>query len=278
MLEALENIFDINFSPDIDIQFLNFTKNEGGDRFQPDGRTLHLNIDELSPAELQQLQQVSQERFEEKGRVLRDDEEDETSAIEAGYSEDLDDIVDYFEPVLNDRYHSILGDSLYLRSLISQRDLSKEEIQERKRDLARKYGPDAVYLSSLATAGYFDENGGLRDLFVTMGLNEQYDKYNFQRELEDLVEDRLLCVFVQNNDEVYEVTQEVRGKLARYQQVEPIHDWLDIRGIGDGCEEIIDAVVQNLEEEFIGIDLERWNSEYGVAVRIRPHSLPPISS
>lgn len=278
MLDALEKILDINFKPDININILNFTKIEGEDRFQADGRTLHLNIEELEPEQLRELQQLPQDQFDEKDRVLREDVEDETQAIESGYDEEMDEILDYFEPILTEKYHSILEQSLHLKSLISERDLSKEEIQERKWDIGRRFGPEAVYISSLTSAGYFDPDGGLRNLFLEMGLNKQYDKLNFQQELEDLVERKLLCVFVESDDDVLDVTNEVRGRLSRYQDVDPIHGWHDLRGIGGPCEDIIDLVMENLEEEFIGIDYDRWTDGDKLIVRIHPQSLPPIGS
>lgn len=275
MLEALEKILDIEFKPDIDISVLNFTKIEGEDRFQADGRTLHLNIEELEPEQVEQLQELPRQQFESEGRVLRSDEEEEVNAIEAGYDDEFDEIVEYFEPIISDRYHSILEASLHLRALINQKDLSKEEIQDRKREIARKHGGEAVYLSSLTSAGYFDPDGGLRNLYLDMGLNKQYDRLNFQQELEVLVDNKILCVFVESNDDVWETTTDVRSQLKTHLEIEPIHDWLDIRGIGGSCEEVIEGVVTNLEDEFIGIDYDRWSSEDGgTAVRIHPHSLP----
>lgn len=277
MLGGLEKILDINFSPDVDISILNFTKVDGGKRFQKDGETLHLNLEALEPEQRREVLTLPQDQFEEQGRVLREDEEEEVAAIESGYNDDMDDILDYFDGVLSERYHAILDTSLYLRSLIEQRDLHKDEIQEKKRDIAKRHGMDAFYLSSLTTAGYFDPDGGLRDLYVDMGLNEQYSKYNFQQELESLVELKLLCVFVESDDDISDATKKTRGRLAKYQKEDPINDWIDIRGIGGSCKEIIDGVVENLEDEFIGIDYDRWQDGADYTVRIYPRSLPNIS-
>lgn len=277
VLGALENLLDINFNPDIDIEALNFTRIEGGKRFQKDGRTLHLNLEALEPEQRRKVLTLPESQFEEKGRVLRHEEEEEVQAIKSGYDEEMEDILDYFDGVLSERYHSILETSLYLRGLIDQRNLSKEEIQERKREIAMRHGPEAIYLSSLATAGYFDRDGGIRDIYVEMELNKGYDRYNFQRELEGLVADKLLCVFVESDQTVEEVTHEVRSRLAKYQREDPIQEWFDIRGIGEGCEEIIDGVMVELEDKFIGIDYDRWKDGDDLWVRIYPHSLQTIS-
>lgn len=277
VLEALEKILDINFKPDIDIRNITLINIEGGDKLQKDGPALHVNLDELDGQERRELVQLTQDEFEEQNRVLQEDRYEEAGALENADTGEMDEVLDYFDQILIDRYLDIIEASLHLRILIDQQDLRKKEIQDKKRDLVSRYGPEAMYLSSLATAGYFDPNAGLRDLYVKMGLNDKYDKYNFQKELERLISDELLCVFVENDETIYEVKQEVRGRLARYQRKDPINDWLDIRGIGSGCEEIIDGVVDELENEFTGIDYDRWNDGDNVVVRIHPHTLPPIA-
>lgn len=279
MLGALENIFDIEFSPDITISNVSLVNIDGGDKLQKEGRALLVNVDELEPEERREILDLPQEQFEEKGRILRQEEEKETAAIEQGYTEDYQEILNYFDGIISERYHAILDTSLHLRGLIKERDLSKEEIINRKRDMAERFGPEAFYLSSLATAGYFDPDGGVRDIYVDMELNEKYDRYNFQNRFEDLVEDKLLCVFIEDEEDVYEATQEVRGRIAKYQEEDPINNWLDIRGIGPSCEEIISSVMENLEEEFIGIDYYDWHDDAdNYVVRIRPQSIPPIQS
>lgn len=277
VLGALEKILDIEFKPDIDIRDVSLVNIEQNDKFQKDGRTLKLNVSELSKEERKELLDLPPEQLEAEHRVLRESEYEEVTTIEEGYDEDIDDVLDYFDGYLSDQYLTIIEAGLYLDILIEEENIPKKEIRKKKRDIATRHGPDAYYLASLAAAGYFHPNGGLRDLFVSMGLNKQYDKYNFQQELEGLVDDKILCVFVEEDKDIPTVTQEVRGRLARYQRRDPIHEWLDVRGIGNNCIEIIDGVVDNLEEEYIGIDYDRWTEDgYRATVRIHPHSLPPI--
>lgn len=276
MLEALEEILGVSFKPSVEVDYLNLIKVEDGDRFRKEGRTLHLNLIPLAPKERREILQLVQSQFEEEGRVLRHDEEEETSAMVSEYSEDFDEMANFFDGFLSERWLKILEKALHLRVLIEERDLAKEDIQKKKGQIARWHGANAMYVSSLATAGYFDPDGGLRDLFVDMGLNSQYNKYNFQQTLEEYAQKKLLCEFVENDDSVENVTQDVRGGLAKYQREEPIQEWFDIRGIGDGCAKIIDGVMENLEDEFIGIDYNRWTDGSNLWVRIYPRSLQPI--
>lgn len=276
MLEDIEDILGVTFRDDVIIERVNLEFSDNEKRLRKSGETLYLNIEECSEDEREHLRSLVRDKFDG-SHVLRLDEHEEAQAMETGYEHDLDEILTYWDGILSPNYHEILERSLYLRGLINEKDLSKEMIQERKGQIARECGSEAMYVSSVVTAGYFDPNGGLRDLFVEMGLNKEYDKLNFQSELKKYIEKELLCVFVENDDSVYSVTQDVRGGLSRYQQEEPIQDWFDVRGIGDGCAKIIDGVIENLEEEFIGIDYYQWRDDDDLWVRIDPRSLPPIS-
>jgi len=281
LFDALEKVLDIEFAPDIDISSsisnIHLIKYEGGTKLEKEGESLKININELTPEERNELLQVPPDQLEVNGRVLEDDAENETAAIENGYQEYYDDILEYFEPILSDLYHEILEDALHLRASIEEQDLTRDEIHERKRDIAKRTSADAFYLATLVTAGYFDENGGLRDLYVDIRINDEYHGRDFQKELERLVDKKLLCVFVERDDLSDEVTTTVESRLQKFKNNEQIHDWLDIRGIGPKCGDTIDTVVETLEERYIGIDIDRWKNGDQMVVRIRPHTVGTIN-
>lgn len=273
MLDELEEILGVNFQQEVSVRYLNLEKREDQKRFRKDGGTLHLNLASLEQQQLEEILELSRTQFNEKGRILRLEEETVTEAMQNGYSEELDEIATYFDGVLSDRYHNILKKALRLRAVIKERDLSKDEIQEKKGQIARRHGGEAIYLSSLVSAKYFDRDGGLRDIYVDMELNPEYDRLDFQSTLEEYVEKELICVFVENDESVYDVTQDVRAGLWSHQQEEPIQEWFDVRGIGDGCAEIINSVMENLEDDHMGIDYDRWRDGDDLWVRIYPRSL-----
>lgn len=278
VLSRLGEILGVEFRDGIDVSYLNLRAIEDEDRLQKEGDILHLNLEKLEEREVRSVLELCEEQFEDEGRILRIDEEEQTAAMQRGYDDDDDEVLKFFENYLSDNILAIIEKSLFLRGLIEEEDLTKDEIQQRKRQIARRHGSNAIYLSSLVSAGYFDPDGGLRDIFVNLGLNPGYNKYDFQEILQEYAKKELLCVFVENDETVYDVKQEVRGHLARYQREEPIQEWFDIRGIGDGCANIIDGVMNELEDEFIGIDYDRWRNEDDLWVRIYPRSLQPIST
>jgi|GEM_PF-5231299 len=277
VLNRLGEILGEEFKDGINVEYLNLRAIEGEDLLQKEGKILHLNLEKLEKSEVRSVLKLCEEQFESEGRILRIDEEEQTAAMQRGYNEDDDEILNFFDNYLSDNILEIIEKSLFLRGLIEEENLTKDEIQHRKRQIARRHGSNAIYLSSLVSAGYFDPDGGLRDIFVNLGLNPEYDKYDFQGILQEYAKKELICIFVENDETVYDVTQDVRGHLARYQREEPIQEWFDIRGIGDGCANIIDGVMDNLEEEFIGIDYDRWRNDDDLWVRIYPRSLQPIS-
>jgi hypothetical protein len=277
VLEELEEILDVNFREGVTADHLSLFEDEDADQWEKDGDTIRLNLARLDDDELQDVLGLASIQFENEDRVLRHEEEVETEAMQRGYSKDFDEIAEFFEPVLSPSYHDILERSLWLRAEIEERDLTKDQIQEKKGQIARRHGAHAIYLSSLVSAGYFDPNGGLRDMLVDMELNEGYDRQDYQRILEEYVEKELFCVFVENDDDTHQVVTEVRGGLSRHQDENPVHDWFDIRGIGQNCEEIIDEVMEELHEEFMSLDADRWNDNGDHWVRIHPDTLPPIS-
>jgi len=274
-LSSLKNLFDIDI--DLDIRNISLVNYEEHGKLLKDGDDLLINVEKLNTAEREEIIELTQDHFDNDERVLRDDVEEETNDMIEGYSEQNDEVLSYYDGIIAERYHEMLRYSLRLRALIEMRDLTRDEINRRKREIADKTGQEAIYIASLCSAGYFDINSDLHDIYVTMGLNEEYDKVNFYKEFKKLVEEKLVAVFVETDDKVRDVRNEVRGRLKTHQQTDTVHDWLDIRGIGDQCRDTINSVVEDLEDEFIGIDYDRYNVEDDTYVRIHLHSLPPIN-
>lgn len=275
--DILESVFGGVLPDHIEITDINLLKIDGGDKVHKNGPTLNVNVAELEPDERQQFLKEIRDEFNGEGRVLREDESEDVLAIEENYQEEYQEYASHFENHLSERYIAMISDSMYLRALIDGKELSKEEILEHKRDIASRHGSEAFYISSLATAGYFDPNGGLQDLLVDMRLNKDYEVYNFQKEFKRLIDKELLCLFVENDDDVYEATQELERRIVEYQRMDPVQDWIDIRGIGPQCEEIIEDIVQNLEEKYLGLDYDRWRDDDNLVIRLHPHSIEDLT-
>lgn len=278
VLPALEKILDISFKPDITIKNINLINIDSDKKLSKDGDSVNINVSELEPEEREEIIQLPRQEFEDNGRILQESEYEEAVAIEEGYDNSAEEIVEYFSDLITDEYLEVIEDSLYLRGLIQEKHFTKDQIQRRRSDIAEGRGENAMYISSLTTAGYFHPNGGIRDLLVTMRLNDQYDPYAFQKELDMIFSEKLLAIFVNNDDDVWEKTTEVKGRLSKYDDMNPINDWIEIRGIGPRCEEIIEGVVENLNNDIGSIEIDLYNDDMGQRVaRIHPYSVASIS-
>lgn len=271
-LSSLQNLFDIEISPEIGDITLFYR--EGDEKVVEETNELHLNVAELEGEEREEVIELADEHFDVEERVLREPEEEETEALEQSRGARIDETVSFFDGVILDRHVSILEKSLYLNALIeTEESLTKPQIDDRRSDIAERLGQDAFYISSLCSAGYFDEGRELRELYDEIVEEPNVDDDEYREEFEKLVNHELLAVFVSNHQTVYEVTNEVRGTLARHQREDPAIDFLDIRGIGDECRTIIDSVVENLEDEFEAIDYERCRDGEELIVRIQMYSI-----
>lgn len=277
-LSFLSEVFDVEYSRlDFEVDKVALTSREKSAKLLRREGDLLINIPQLSSEEKDQLAPYISDHFDAENRILRQDVEEKSQSISKSYTERREDIIDFFEDILPQQYIFMIKRGLDFRAVIEHEDPSYMEIEEEKKKIIQKIGPDGMYVCNLCTAGYFDEDGGLRDLYVKMELNKQYKRRDFLEEFETLIEDRLLCVFVEHTDEVYDVKQEVRKTLKKYQEQDPAHEFVDIRGIGSNCNDIIDGVIEELEDEILGIDYDRWNVDDRFAVaRIHPHSIPPL--
>jgi hypothetical protein len=273
-LSRLKNLFDINIDVgDIDVTLINVN---GGDKLSKEGEELRINtveLDEHEKVELKDLIEDTHERADKTERIFDKQEEEIAGRIEEGYTEEVFETLDYFDDVLFEKHYEILRQSLDMRTYIEQSNPEYNEIQQIKYQIAEEStNPDmAIYISSLCTSGYFDKEGGIRDLHVKMKMNNEYNQHNFKREFKKIVENRLLCVFIRSQSTAYEVTNQVRGALRKYKKKDPVNDYIDIRGIN--CDDLIDEMLLQLEVEHPEITYDEFTDGNETVVRVRPDSI-----
>lgn len=275
--DRLKSLFQLDLSTTI--TNINLLGREGDTKIVHNNNELNIYLSELDDQERREIIDIANDHIDQEGRLLRKPEEDESNEIEGVWGEKEQEILEFFDGIVIERYVKIIEKSLYLRGLIRANDLPKHEIDERKRDLAERYGGEALYISNLCTSGYFDRQRIFREMYQDMFYGDEYDHIKFNEWFQEIVTGKLLCVFVDNDQPVYEVKQDVRGRLARYQREDPPQNFLDIRGIGGPCRTIIDKVVAELKDEFgYGFDCQQYQADDGYVARISPASLPPLGS
>lgn len=268
--DRLRDLFSWDGSILENIEDISLIKIEDNRKFEIEDRTLQINLSELNDEELGELREIQHEYFSADERFFGDDDTQEAEAIERNYDEEDEELLEFFDNILTDRYLSVIESGLHLRASIEEQNLDKNKIKTRRHDIASSHGKGAYYLTTLATEGYFDPNGGIRDLLATVRLNEGMEMYNFQNELETLVENKLLCVFVENDDTVREVVHAIRGRMARHREISPLNSWLDVSGIGPDCETIILQAMEKLQDDYMSLDYDN-RTDLGKGLRIRIH-------
>lgn len=96
-LSSLKNLFNVDFSPDVDITLIN---KQDDNKVIKEGDKIMVNIPELENDEREEIINLTQDHFESEGRVLRDSEENETTDIREAYKQEYDEIVDFFDGII----------------------------------------------------------------------------------------------------------------------------------------------------------------------------------
>lgn len=274
-LSRLEKILDVSISEVI--SRVNLFYREGDDVTIEDNRTYNINLAEVTPEQRRRLIEIPDAHVDEEGRLLRSPVEEETEDIEQAWKPEYDEIIDFFDDLIFDRYVSIIRKSLYLRGVLEVENLSKEQIDKRKRDIAEHLGGEAFYMTNLCTAGYFDEGRIFRDMYFDMFYEGEYEAYKFKDFFQDIVQERTLCVFVERDQTTYEVVQDIKGRIAKWQRQRPPFSFIDVRGIGDECKGLIEDAIQRIDEEYISFDYTPYNDTEGhYVVRINPAAMESL--
>ncbi|MFB6189995.1 MAG: hypothetical protein ABEJ91_00285, partial [Candidatus Nanohaloarchaea archaeon] len=92
-----------------------------------------------------------------------------------------------------------------MRKLVEEEDKNPEPIKE---DIQDRFGEEGRKITSLCSAGYFDEDGYLRELYQNM--NQEDD---FQDRFDEIVRFLPFTVFVSKWDSNKDVMIDLRRKL-----------------------------------------------------------------
>lgn len=145
----------------------------------------------------------------------------------------------------------MLKAALYLRRTWEgeERQLSRSEMRERKREIAERFGTEAPVVCNLATAGYFDEGGYIHELFEDLRSQDDTDERDFVELFDEIVNNQPFTVFVGGYDKVHAVREKVKHRMRQKKQYGVDFSFIDVRGIGEDNREKIRKVIEGLEEE-----------------------------
>ena len=239
---------------------------------------IHLYPQSMDPEVITKFHMLTREVKEREGVVKRMDIEEEVSELKHLDKSDIDSIVEFFDGPIQRRYLELLRSSLYLQRSAANPDISlKQDIDEYKADLKEDYGPVAYYMNHLVSSGYFNENSFFQEMYFGLMERDGDTDSQYQREFELILERELLALFVNSKDSSRKVKLGMKEKLNGYYMYSPYADFIDVRGLGAECEEIIEEAVELFKEEYENAIITELEESDEKAVRLLPRSIEYIT-
>ncbi|WP_424001607.1 hypothetical protein ACOZ4I_16870 [Haloarcula salina] len=273
------NDIDLTIGDDIDVgdlenSELSVESGEQGDKLLIEQDRCVIYPDQLQGDEYALFNQLAREIKRESGSVDRTIEHEQTRALEATDTVTIDDIVGFFDGIISEHYLSLLRSSLYLRQISENNHQYPDfDINEEKRELKDRYGYEAYYVAHLASSGYFDQDRYFQNLHDVLESRTGNTPESYRREFEITVGEKLIAVFVNEDDSTYEVEQDFRAAAYKQQRYNLRLDFVDICGFGSVCQSTIDEFVEELEDQYPTVDYENLDRGQERVVRIYPATL-----
>ena len=230
-----------------------------------------------STEEYETLKEIVRELREET-EITRQRSLQDKKIVEEGVSDTgIQETVEFFRPLLSDRYLQMLKGALYLRQEWEDDDLymPRNELRRRREDLIRRFGEEARVISNLCSSGYFDEGRYFRNVYDTLETEYDTPEDTFRDLFEEIVENEPFTVFVSSVQDTSEVVEAVEDKLSRYKRYGV--DFVEVRGIGHPNRQTITQVLERLEDEYVDIEYDVLQEEREQIVRIYPESIPDLN-
>lgn len=214
----------------------------------------------------------------EYGSVDRDDIEDEVSKLKDLDKGELDEIVGFFSDIIRDRHINLLRDCLYLQKAAADEDIRlNHPIGEYKDSLREDFGRIAFYMNHLVSSGYFNDDEFFQSMYDEIQDQDGVTSEIYMDEFEEIVEERLLAYYVNNDENVRDTFIGINRLVYRFFDFDPHNEFVDVRGLGEECEELIDKGLAKFEDTRDGEVVSQEIDSVEMAVRIYPRSLELLS-
>lgn len=274
LLESLQNLFDLEINiANKDITNVNISGegNENPVSLSDDEEELVIDLETIGEEKREDvLDLVREEGFQKQGRVFKDSSEKDLRGIQKNEDNTrIEETLKYFRPKISDKHMRILESALYLREAWEQ----DRDISQKKQDIVEKYGPEGRSIANLCTAGYFDEDGYLRELYENIQKSPDYKEGEYRNLFEKVVENEPFSVFVSFHDQKDDICRNIKQKLRKYEKYGVRFKFIDVRGIGRENETAIKQSMELLEETLESIEYEEEVTEGQYLVRIDPESV-----
>jgi hypothetical protein len=294
--------------PDLEINIANSEETIEGNRVELRGdiNVLELQgeeIDQLRFAELPEATPIDVQTEEEVTTLVVDPEEAESgdweetkpeiidiwedgcdviadfaypfvSTVRDRYDDEyISDVLEYFEGIVPRRHFLMVRASLYLNKAIQSGNVTREDVRTQKRKIANKLGEEAFAISSLCSAGYFDENRFFRRLYQDLVEEGEKSTEEFKSIFSELATDKAFVVFVEEADTAQEIYDQTLMKIIRTKDYEANLDFVDIRGINRQNHETIEECMDILDENHDSLSYTREKYDHELVIRVDASSM-----
>jgi hypothetical protein len=270
---------DVTTGDDIDVSdvqdtSLNVKSGQNGDKIVIQEDHLIIYPNELQGEEYVLFERLTRTIKQDEGAVRRLPEQQQTEALEATNKSAIDETIRFFEDMLSDHYISLLRSCLYLRQIAEEESSYPGfNVDEEKRELKDRYGYEAYYFAHLVSSGYFDQERYFRELHSILENRSGITRVQYQDEFEQIVGEKLIAVFVSQEDTAYDVKHDVRAAVYKQARFGTTLNFIDICGFGRQCRETIEEVIDILEDEYPSIDYEQMDRNGEYVCRIFPATM-----
>ena len=195
--------------------------------------------------------QELKQRWEENERAFSEKAFDLYLSIQVN-KEGVDEVCSFFEPpLLSDIQYRMLKEAYHTSLYLDNFEVSKNEKDRRRGQLAERYDQGAMNVPSLCSAGYFEKGSLFRD--IRDQIEEQDDNTSYQTLFDELIRKRPFVVFVRDTYTAQEVYDMIITKSIHLDDLDVDIGYIHVRGIGEYTHETIDAAITILDSNHEGV-------------------------
>jgi len=220
-LKAIFN-FEIN-CPLINVNITRNSDNKIKDKeylLDKDNKRLLINYDKLDEEKKRELGKIFKDKVESGGEILESNTLvllNELYEYQKTRGEDKK-IIDFFSSIMPKEDIEALDSSLFLRKKFNE----EKDVRNLKDDIRKRFGDRGNNIANLCTAGYFEK-------FLIPIYNSS--KEDFERIYEVVVSKSAMAIFVHNQMDEEEITNELKRKIDLSKKYGL--DFIHIHGIGE---------------------------------------------
>lgn len=239
---------------------------------------IELNLTILGEKELQKVIDKIEPTFEEQGRLLTHEQELGYNVAENAKNDPkIAEILSIFD-FLESRDKQLLRRGLSIRKAWEDDStyIPRDQMEDWKDDLERKFGEHGSTVANFCSSGYFDPDNIMQKI---MGeIRQEYTETGKVRSLyHNVLENEPFVVYVGKYDNPWPTSMEVREKLNQYDSFPYEIPYVDLRAQGYRNMRVAEQAIEHLREEIPDTAIQTQHSDKEFVFRINPEMVDELT-